>query len=170
MRIGFRYFLAFSLLILALSACNIPSNAPNAEATRLAATLFVAQTQAAAQQSAATGTLPPIPVATDTSPPSVIPTPANPLVIKDSLCWVGPGVIFEVVSAIQKGTRVELLGRGSVDGWWVVRNPIYKDPCWIPAENLQIEPGYNVSGLQIYYPPPTPTYTPTSTPTATPTP
>ncbi|HEX2697728.1 MAG TPA: hypothetical protein VHM28_08460, partial [Anaerolineales bacterium] len=98
-------------------------------------------------------------------PPSVTPTPQSPLVTGDALCWVGPGAVYEVVSAIKKGTRVELMGRGNISGWWIVRNPIYHDPCWIPDKYLQFDPGFNTSGLQIYYPPPTPTYTPSITPT-----
>ncbi len=169
MRISY-FRLAIALVVpLLFSACNLPgAPKPNSDflATSVAATLSVMQTNAVIPPTAP----PPTDTATPTLPatglPTMIaPTPQNPLVVADALCWVGPGNVYEVVSAIKKGTRVELLGRGSLAGWWVVRNPIYHDPCWIQDSYLQFDPGYNLSGLQIFYPPPTPTFTPSATPT-----
>jgi hypothetical protein len=91
----------------------------------------------------------------------------NPLVLETILCWEGPGAKFEVVSALKKDERVELIGRASIAGWWIVDNPIYHDPCWAQAEYLQIESGFNTSALPVYTPPPTPTSTPTNTRTPT---
>lgn len=153
-------------------ACNLPvagSPTPDAQATAVAATLSALQT-AAVPAPALEGTATPLPPATETSPPTFTPTPQNPLVLKATLCWVGPGAAYEVVSALKQNERVELLGQGSIAGWWIVKNPIYNDPCWVQAADLQLDPGMNVSGLKVYYPPPTPTYTPSNTPTFTPTP
>ena len=94
--------------------------------------------------------------------------PQNSLVTTSTLCWLGPGTIYEVSSTIQKGTRVELLGRGDISGWWIVRNPKYHDPCWMPDKYLQIDSGVNVSALPIFHTPSTPTPTPTLVPTSTP--
>jgi hypothetical protein len=88
-------------------------------------------------------------------------------VLETTLCWKGPGAQFEVVSALKKDERVELVGQASISGWWIVDNPIYHDPCWAQAGHLQIEPGYNTSALPLYTPPPTPTATPTDTRTPT---
>jgi hypothetical protein len=88
-------------------------------------------------------------------------------VLETTLCWKGPGAQFEVVSALKKDERVELIGQASIPGWWIVDNPIYHDPCWAQAAHLQIEPGYNTSTLPFYTPPPTPTSTPTDTRTPT---
>jgi len=168
MRTSRLYLATTSAILLVFSACNLPgAPKPNSDflATSVAATLSVMQTGVAilptAQPSADTAT----PTVTASSLPTITPTPQNPLVTADALCWAGPGNVYEVVSAIKKGTRVELLGRGSLAGWWVVRNPIYHDPCWIQEGYLQFDPGYNLSGLQIFYPPPTPTLTPSATPT-----
>ncbi len=168
-------------------ACNYPSvtatEASNVRETALVATLSIMLTSAASAPVAATlapgetavpaasslptdTSMPP----TDTSVPSATPTPQNPLVLRDTLCWVGPGNQYEVVSSLKKDARVELLGKGSVAGWWIVVNPIYHDPCWVQATDLQIEAGTDLSNLKIYYPPPTPTSTPTNTPTPTATP
>ena len=90
--------------------------------------------------------------------------------IEATLCWRGPGPAYEVVSALKISTRVEIIGKGSISGWWIVRNPIYHDPCWVMASAIRIDPGFDLSSLPIIFPPPTPTLTPTPTPTSTPTP
>ncbi len=92
---------------------------------------------------------------------TLIPTPQDSLVILDTLCWVGPGPMYDVVSTIKSGTQVQLLGRGSIEGWWVVQNPKYSIPCWVPSSHIQIDPNYSLSGLEIFTPPPVPTSTPT---------
>jgi uncharacterized protein YgiM (DUF1202 family) len=89
------------------------------------------------------------------------------LVLRATLCWVGPGSQYEVVSALKDSERVPLLGKGSIPDWWIVRNPIYRDPCWVQAQDLQVGSGIDAGALQVYYPPPTPTYTPTETPLPT---
>jgi hypothetical protein len=105
--------------------------------------------------------------------PSVQVTAQNPVVIEDTLCWLGPGPGYEVSSAVRAGTRVVLLGYGSLPGWWVISNPVYHDACWIGQQYLQIDLNYGLGGLQVFYPPPTASGTrspkPTRTPTATPT-
>ena len=99
-----------------------------------------------------------------TSTNTLQPTPQKPLVIKTTLCWVGPGTQFEVVSSLKQGENVEIIGRGSIEGWLIIRNPIYHDPCWAQASDLQLDVSFDVNALKIYYPPPTPTRTPKPTP------
>jgi hypothetical protein len=102
-------------------------------------------------------TLNPTPMPSSTALPTYIPTatqtptPQNPLVIQDTLCWNGPG--YDEVSSVMTGTRVELLGRGSIEGWWVISNPRYHTPCWMWESDLQINPG-DFANLPIYTPPP----------------
>ena len=91
-------------------------------------------------------------IATDTSTATATPTPQNPLVIQDAPCWNGPGSAYAYVSTVLAGTRVELLARGSIDGWWVINNPIYHSACWIQENFLKIDLSY-FSSLPIYTPP-----------------
>ena len=159
----FQTFPALLILVLAILACYLPAytqalatTTPTLPIQPLATAVFNA----------------PIPSATftlvNTATYTPIPTPQNPLVLKATLCWEGPGTAYEVVSSLKKDERVELLGRGSVTGWWVVNNPTYHDPCWMQESDLQIEPGTDLSGLKVFNPPSTPT--PTPVPTSTPTP
>ncbi len=167
----------FAVFLVVALACN----APGSGGTELSSTEVI-ETAVAQASTLAVGTvstpLSPIspgepvelPSPTDTTAPVATPTPGDPLVLHATLCWVGPGPQFEVVSALKEGERVPLLGKGSLPDWWVVRNPIYRDPCWVQASDLQVDPGVDVNALEIFYPPPTPTWTPTSTPTPTNTP
>lgn len=136
--------------LLFLQACNLPSNAPVTSTPMIA-----------------TPTTPTTAILLSTDTPAPPPTPQNPLVLRDTLCWIGPGSQYDVVSALQANTRIELIGRGVVAGWWVITNPIYKDACWVQAIDLQIEPGFDTSALKLVDPPPlpTPTWTPSPTPT-----
>ena len=175
-RLGFALTLS---LVLILSACNLPSAGTGAESpvapealaqTAVAATMSAIQAETAA---APTATVPPQePTATPTVAFTFtpFPTPQNPLVVKDALCWMGPGPVYEVVSSVKTGIRVELLGRGSVGAWWIIKNPRYNDPCWLQADVLQFDAGYDLTNLKVFTPPPTPTPVPTDTPTPTNTP
>jgi hypothetical protein len=159
-RHGFLFFVG----ILILQACNLPSGAPPtdipvvpfAESTDTATNVLQVQPETPTSTSQ--------PVASDTPSPTA--TPQNPLVLRDTLCWVGPGNKYEVVSAVKAQTRIELIGRGTVDGWWVIVNPIYKDACWLQSRDVQIEPGFDTSKLRLIEPPatPTPTLVPSPTP------
>ncbi len=148
-------------------ACNLPTGAltPPSTAPVLypvntlppTASTLITSTQAASPPPLATASLTPQPSLTLTNTPAVSATPRNPVVIVDSLCWGGPGKAYEVISTIRAGTPVVLLGRGIIDGWWVVVNPTYHDPCWLPTSSLQVDPAMDLSGLHTYKVPPTPT-------------
>jgi hypothetical protein len=71
---------------------------------------------------------------------------------------------------LKQGVSVEIIGRGSIAGWLIIRNPTYHDPCWVQASDLQVDASFDINALQIYNPPPTPTKTPKPTPVPSPTP
>jgi hypothetical protein len=166
-------------LVLLLASCNLPPNmAPTpqyAQDTAVAGTVAALLTEAAPPPTAVLESTPtPTPTlsiassATNTLIPAA--TPQNPLVVKDALCWEGPGTRYDVVSSVFTGTRVQLLGRGSIGAWWIIDNPRYHDPCWVMADVLQFDTGYNLSGIKVFTPQPSSTPTPTNTPTPTKTP
>ncbi len=174
-----RILMAAGIIGLVVLACNYPRPAvptQDMSGTAAADTLGALETGDALPQPAASGAFTPAPIGSGTIPAVTLPPSENPLVIQDALCWVGPGNQYEVVSAVRAGTTVQLLGRGTIPGWFIIRNPIYQDPCWVPTADLQVSPNVDLSGLPYFSPPPTPTLTPsktprpTSTPTATSTP
>jgi hypothetical protein len=155
--------IAVTLAALVLGACNLPSGAPPAEVLEASAT----PTVALGVVDTAMPTLTPEAVILPTDTASLTPTPQDPLVLRATLCWQGPGPKFDVVSALNQNERVKLLGRGSISGWFVVDNPTYHDPCWVAEGDLQIEAGTDLSNLKIFTPPPTATPTPPPTPVPT---
>lgn len=162
-----------ALLSASLAGCTMLSapGTPTAGAEAYAATISAMQTRAVqtataqgfggAPTSALPATLPPAQTAG---------TPQSPAVINDTLCWRGPGPTYEVISAVTKGTAVDMLGRGSIAGWYIIRNPIYGDPCWLQSSDLQIPAGYDVTALPLFNPPFTATPTASVTPLVSSTP
>ena len=153
------------ILILAILACNLPQGADVPSMT---------ETYTPTIAVLVSDTVTPLPTTalpTDTVSPLPVPTPQDPLVVRAALCWWGPGPVYDVISSLKENIRVKLVGRGSIPGWLLVDNPNYHVPCWVQDVYLQIEPGTDISTLQIFTPPPTPTPSPTQTrtPTATPT-
>lgn len=155
------FILTIILAAFALLGCNLPiaTATPNSTENVLAGTLAALQTRAvmtATAQDIAGSTETPLPPTLAKGQTS---GSQNPVTVTDTLCWAGPGSQFEVVSAILKGTSVQLLGKATIPGWFIVRNPIYFDPCWIQASALQIDPTLDLSGLPLFNPPSTPTPT-----------
>ena len=166
------------LLILTILACSINniniSTQPDYALTITAQALVIQLTgQApaqAAQPAPANPQAPAAAVPSDTAAPAATATAQKPLVINSTLCWLGPGDKYEVMSSLSKGQNVEVIGRGSISGWIILRNPRYHDPCWARASDLQIDPSLDLNSLQVYTPPVLPTNTPKPTPDPTATP
>jgi hypothetical protein len=152
------------LIVLVLGACNLPSGAPVTEDPSAPTQTLTPTIELFIETATATVT------PTDTALP--VSTPQDPLVLRATLCWQGPGPVYDVVSALKQNERVKLLGRGSISGWFVVENPIYRDLCWVAEGDLQIDTGTDLTNIRTFTPPPTatPTKVPTATPTYTPKP
>jgi hypothetical protein len=58
-------------------------------------------------------------------------------------------------SSIKEGEIVELLAVGTVPGWYIIRNPYFQQPCWIQAENLNLDPAFDPSQFPMVTPLPT---------------
>jgi hypothetical protein len=153
-------------LIFAVLACNMGVHKPaptwanglSSNTPIISIEPSLTETQAALSESST-----PVPATNISSAPTITPTPQNPLVATTAYCWSGPTgttLKYELVSSIPAGTRVQLLGKGIVDGWWIVRNPRYNDPCWIQQQYVQIDPAFDLSTLKTFAVPLTPTATP----------
>lgn len=78
------------------------------------------------------------------------------------LVWPGPA--YNMESSITQGESVELLGVGSVPGWYIIRNPYFFQPCWIQAINLRIDASTDISLYPVITPYPLRTPSPGRTP------
>jgi hypothetical protein len=90
-----------------------------------------------------TPTLPPAPV--ETIMPKVI--EASGAV--EAFCFLGPNpdVNKNLSSTISSYKDVELVGVGSVPGWYVIINPYNRGKCWIEAKHLVLDPSFDVSAF-----------------------
>ena len=66
-------------------------------------------------------------------------------VVGQSPCYFGPGPSYNLESYISDTKKVKLLGVGSVEGWYVIMNPYFNQPCWIAAANVKIPSYMDVS-------------------------
>jgi SH3-like domain-containing protein len=123
-----RNVLSTIFLVLAMAACNLPSNVPVTETPTLqvtiSPTLFLA-TQTPSQ------TPPP----TNTSPPPLTSTPSVPTVsIRDVPvnCRIGPGTAWLVLSALTVGQTSQIVGKNSDGTWWYIVDPFSSSRnCWV---------------------------------------
>ncbi len=111
----------------------------------MAATQAMALVVSMMTQTAAAYSPTPLPV-TPSLTPTLTPPPTEtvyvatkrPEVQGKAACWTGPGATYTLTSYVSDSKLVDLLGIGSVPGWYVIRNPYFNSPCWITAEELQI--------------------------------
>ncbi len=84
-----------------------------------------------------------------------------PTINRDVLCWKGPGGLYEVVSSVQAGTEVKLLGVGVNGGWFIIDSPRFPGAsCWVEEGKIDIDPDLDLAGLKRFTIPPPPTVTP----------
>ena len=144
------------ICILGMIAACTPRPAtpsPDEMSTAVAALAFTFLTRTAAAAS-------PTPTITATPPPTEKPTrdvtatPEHrlPITVNFAACYYGPGPTFTLESNISQGKRVQLLGVGSVPGWYIIFNPYFHKPCWIAASDIQIDPGVNTAALPVMTP------------------
>lgn len=158
--------IVFLFIIQACSLSTSDNQALESQVNSLQSTVIAMQVNVAVQQTlSAIATPTPLPTSTNAPAPTpvaptITPTPGPSVVTEDTLCWIGPGGRYEVVSSLKNGTQVELLGKGNVSGWWVILNPRYHDPCWIMQEALRVDPNTNTASLTVYSAPPVFKYPP----------
>ncbi len=147
-------------LISIVTACapkaTPPTVDPNTMSTAIARAAQTILTETAAASSPTpTVTVTPTLTPTEAAPvsPTANATPKPPTIGNFTGCWYGPGQTYTLESNISKGARVQVLGIGSVPGWYVIRNPYFHKPCWVPASQLENLPA-NATTLPVMTPGP----------------
>ena len=144
------------LVVVLFSSCTPQAATPTVDsAGTMAIELMYAmltQTAEAASPTPLPATSTPIP--TETLTPE--PTEQKPLkrtVIKVFTgCYYGPGPEYTLDSNISEGRRVDIVGVGSVPGWYVIVNPYFHKQCWVNANDLEIDPNRDLSTLPVMTP------------------
>ena len=149
--------IGFAVVLIA-TACQPKAPTPSADvmATSVAQAASVLLTQTAAAASPTppppTVTLTPSSTQTATASPTSSGPPRLPQTVNFAGCYFGPGPTYTLESNISKGKGVQLLGVGSVAGWYIIRNPYFHRPCWISVNDLKIFPGTDISTLPVMTP------------------
>jgi hypothetical protein len=119
------------------------------------------QTAAAASPTPLPVTDTPVPTPTETQTPKPVWDPSNHTVvvvtneaagIAQAACWFGPGPSYNLESYITNAKKVQLLGVGSIPGWYVITNPYFHQPCWISAAEVKIPEGMDLSTFPVISP------------------
>ncbi len=90
----------------------------------------------------------PLPEPTSSEPPK------RPVVTEFTGCWTGPGPTYTLISNIDPKKYVDVIGIGDVPGWYIIRNPYFRNPCWIEAAYLKIDPRMDFSIFPVMTPGP----------------
>lgn len=125
-----RVALLASALSLILWACGPAAQAqPTIDVNSAASTLVALTFQVATQ-------------AAELNPPTSTPPPATATLEAPALytnqnvkCRTGAGANFQVVTSFPPGTKVDMVGKDSADGAWLVQVPGSPETCWVLAQD-----------------------------------
>jgi hypothetical protein len=133
------------VLVLAMLACNLPSNAAVTETPTLqilpSATTQPLATDLPTQTPLPSNTPPPAPTSTSTIP-IVFPKEVN------VNCRLGPGTAWIVTSALIVGQSSQITGKNSDGSWWNIVDPQNTSKrCWVSSS--VVNAGGNLSAIPI---------------------
>jgi hypothetical protein len=78
--------------------------------------------------------------------------PKRPVVTAFADCRAGPGPQYTHITNISPKKYVNLIGVGSVPGWYVIRDPYFRNICWIEASYLKFDPRMDTSKYPVMTP------------------
>lgn len=97
----------------------------------------------------------PTPVPTFTPEPTSTPTiEPTPVVVREPKIINGPATCYlkqnavlgdAFTSNISDGKNVEILAVGATPGWYKILDPYFYTPCWMPQNNISIDPNMDLS-------------------------
>lgn len=156
-----------ALLIIALTACNLPSGQSTEEPLALTITAQALLLQPTATIFTSTPEFTSTPGPTPTPGFTFTPTVPEVSVSTNTNCRTGPGTQYDLVGGLLVGQTAIVVGKNTSTGYWIINNPGKSGTCWLWDEYATVSG--NTTGLTEYAVPPTPTPTATSTATSTPT-
>ena len=109
------------------------------------ASLMQTKTALAASPTPEPVTETPIPTETPMPEPTKDSTIDIITIIRNTECRTGPGETYNLTSNILASEKVWLMGIGSVSGWYVIENPYFGSPCWVPADAVELDPAMDMT-------------------------
>jgi hypothetical protein len=141
------------VLVVACAGESAPKVDTVATAVAQAASDLLTQTAAAASPTSPPPTLTATPSPTAAPSPTETPEFRRPQTVTFASCGLGgPEPAYEHETSVAKGKGVELLGIGSIAGYYVIRDPYFHRPCWMRATDLKIFPGTDLSQYPVMTP------------------
>ena len=157
MNLRFLQLVIIGLVMILLSAACASNSNPlpaDQQATNIAMGVALAWTRTAEAP-----TVTPSATPTHTPhPPTATPTKGPikpPTVVNFASCWWGPwsrDTAYGLENNINPGEQVQIVGVGSIPGWYIIISPLYGQRCWIQATNLTIDPNMDLSQYPIMTP------------------
>jgi hypothetical protein len=152
-------------IIIGTAACTSTSATAPTPTVDIVSTLalmeaYVIQTQTARAASPTPSITPtpsetPTPTEEITSPEPTTPI-RRPVVTAFAPCRRGPGPEYVHVTNIAAKKYVTFVGVGSIPGWYIVREPYFRNICWIEAIYIKLDPRMDVSSFPVMTPIPLP--------------
>ena len=130
--IGSLFMAAF--ILASCSPAGAPAASPVAPATQPPATSVVAPTATTPPTVAATATAAPTASSAPTATATTVPTVTTALTAQvipsiNAYCRKGPGSYYYEITYLQQGTAYNVVGRNSLNTWWLVQAP-GNVTCW----------------------------------------
>jgi len=153
------FLLLSALLVLALTACNLPTG-QSPEVSDLALTITA---QARLLEPGTPPAVQDTPLPTSTSTPeftptvTLTPTPSVPTatVSQNTNCRTGPGTQYDLIGALLIGQSAEVVGKNSASNYWIIKTPGGSGNCWLWGQYATVSG--NTANLPEYPVPATPT-------------
>ncbi len=156
-------FCLLTLGMLALAACNLPTNRISTAApTDMQQPVETSTGTQTAQVEIVPSDTPAV-TATETQTPepsaTFTPEPTMAEVVRESNCRVGPGALYDLVAKYQVGQKLEVVAKDLGNTYWFVKNPEKpEEECYILAQNVTING--DTAALPKFTPQPSPTAMP----------
>lgn len=132
------------ILVLAMSACNLPSNVSTETPTPELIT--PSATQPLSTETPTQTALP-----SNTPPPTTTSTPTVPVALPKEVavnCRLGPGTAWIVLSGLNVGASAQIVGKTADNGWWYIVDPFNSArKCWV-ASSVTNTAG-NLAGIPV---------------------
>ena len=150
---------ASSVLILAISACSLPSSKTNNNRKQNMALTVTAQALIIQNSTNQATTKRPIirtPHPRNTPGGALASTPGAPMVSVSSPtnCRTGPSTDYDLLYTLNVGETAEVVGKYSGGNYWVINNPDGGGNCWLWGEYATISG--DTDNLSEMIPPPAP--------------
>ena len=132
------------VLVLAMLACNLPSNVAVTETPTI-------ELSPSATQPLPTDTPTQTPLPTNTPPATLTSTPSVPIAFPKDVavnCRFGPGTAWVAISALTVGQTSQITGKTSDGSWWNIIDPLNSGRrCWVSAS--VVNTAGNLAGIPV---------------------